>query len=154
MADAVVINLADGDDDDDDDANDAVENEHHEEVRQCTLIISEQMRESSVSNYRPGMKQIDLVLNQCHTVEEALTTARDHATPCERCGMNDADACFWFVTGFHLCMLGQQVQARNSVMRNANVRYYLYGQFVNDEYSYLRGPAEAQCRLPHSPLLH
>jgi len=91
-------------------------------------------------------------MNQHHMVKEALTTAGDHDTPCERCGMNDADACFWFVKGFHLHMLGQQVQARNSVMHNTNVHYYLYGQFVDDEYSYLCGPTEVQCHLPHLPL--
>jgi len=49
MADVVVINLADDDDnDDDDDANEALENEWNEEVCQCALIISEQMREASV----------------------------------------------------------------------------------------------------------
>jgi len=41
------------------------------------------------------------------------------------------------------------VQACNSVMHNANVRYYLYGQFVDDEHSYLHGPTEAQHCLPH-----
>jgi len=141
MADMVVINLAD---DDDDDTNNPLENEQNEEVWQHALIISEQMRDVSVSNYLPGMTQINLVMNQHEMVEEALTTAWDHDTPCERCGMNDPDSCFWIVMGFHLHMLGRQVHACNSVMHNTNICYYLYGQFVDVEYLYLHGHQSVQ----------
>jgi len=46
-----VINLVDDDDDDqDDDTNDPLQNEQNEEVWQCALIISKQMKEAFVSN--------------------------------------------------------------------------------------------------------
>jgi len=140
MVDDAVINLV----------NDKVANngeEHAENVlneqhRQRTLMVSVQMREASVSDYLPGMTQINLVMEEHQMVKEALTMAGDHFTPCERCSMNDPDACFWIVTSFHLHMLGQNVKHHNSVMQNSNIRYYLYGQFVDDEYDYLCRPEE------------
>jgi len=84
------------------------ENVHNEEHQQCTLMVSVQMREASVSDYLPGITQINLVMEQCQMVKEALTTVGDHLTPCERCAMNDPDRYFWIVTSFHLlCLAGK-----------------------------------------------
>jgi len=140
MADDAVINLVN--DEVANNGEERAENVLNEQHRQRTLMVSVQMREVSVSDYLPGITQINLVTEEHQTVEEALTMAGDHFTPCERCSMNDPDGCFWIVTSFHLHMLGQQVKHRNSVMRNSNIQYYLYGQFVDDEYDYLHGPKE------------
>jgi len=110
------------------------------------------MRAASISGYVPGITQIRLVTDECNTVAEALTIAQDHFTPCKRCHFDDADGCFWIMTGIMLNLEGHQVQNRNPMMCNVNIHYYLYGSFIDTEYSYMRGPEDRQRHLPHMPL--
>jgi len=120
--------------------------------RQRALLVSEEMRVASISCYVPGITQINLVINERKTVTEALTIGGDHFTQCEWCHLDDADTCFWIMTGIMLNLEGCQVKARNPTMRNINVHHYLYGSFIDNEYSYMWGPEERRRRLPHMPL--
>jgi len=120
--------------------------------RQKALSVSAEMTAVSISHYVPGITQIRLVTDEHNTVAEALTVAGDHFTPCERCCLDDADGCFWIMTGIMLNLEGRQVQNRNPTMRNVNICYYLYGSFIDTEYSYMRGPEDRQRRLPRMPL--
>jgi len=55
------------------------------------------MTETSVSNYVPGITQINCVKNGM-SIADALTKGGDNNTPCDRCGnYHDLEACFWMM---------------------------------------------------------
>ncbi len=60
----------------------------------CTIKISGQMTAASVSNYVPGITQINCVKNGM-SIANALTKGGDNITLCERCGNHDPEGCFW-----------------------------------------------------------
>jgi len=113
--------------------------------------VAIEMRTTSVYNYCPTQTHVQCVINEHHTVREALTIAGDH---CAWCSRNDPDECFWIM---HNINMGHQVKnGRN--LRNNQVQHFLYKNFIEEEYSYLRVPVDDNAvrvevnSLPHMPL--
>jgi len=135
-------------------AEEAEEERLYEVERLRSMEISHQMTTASVSNYVPTITQINLVKDGM-SIEKALTESGDNITPCERCGHRDPESCFWVMAKIDLNIEGQRMSDRRPTWRGANVRHYLYGHFIDDQYNHMQGPANRLMRagiLPRVPL--
>jgi len=120
----------------------------YEARRQRACEISLQMTTASVNRYVPGIKQINLVLDDGKTVEEALTLGGDHSTACEECCQRHYDNCFWFFTIVDLNWAGRRFRDDNPTVRNNNIRHFLFDTFIEEQYCYLQRPDEIQIGIP------
>jgi len=124
----IVVNLVDNDEDDNEPNENNCEEEAPEEndsdaedllaeqERQRAVLVSEEMRVALVSNYVAPILQINCVVKEGKTIEEALTTGGDHYTPCKWRQLGDPDGCFWSWNSIQLVLLGCRVRERNSTM--------------------------------------
>ena len=120
----------------------------YEARRQRACEISLQMTRASVNHYVSPIKQINLVIDEGKTIEEALTLGGDHNTSCAECCERHLDDCFWFFTAVDLNWEGQRFRSENPTARNNNIRHFLFDTFIEEQYCYLQRPDEIQIGMP------
>jgi len=135
-------------------AAEAKEDHLHEIEHPCIVQISMQMTEASVSNYMPGITQINCVIDGM-SIAKALTEGGDDSnTPCDQCSnFCDPESCFWTISKIDLNVKGQRMGDHHPTWRHANVRHYLYGYFVDDQYDHMQGPADRLMQAGILPLV-
>jgi len=119
-------------------------------------LLANEMRAASATRYLPPETLMDCVIKERYSIMEAIVRGGDHRTPCQRCSMNDPDECFWILRMTDMNMEGRMIKQGRGWLNN-QVRHYLYGFFIEKEYSYLldeidEDNIENRNRLPRLPL--
>jgi len=104
-----------------------------------SLLVSEEMRAALIIYYMPGITQTMYVLDKHKTVAEALTIGGDHFAPCKCIHSH----------GWSRWMLLDHIQHPNDFTKSRST--ILYGNFVDNKYSYLQSHADRQIGLPCRP---